>query len=146
MRSVAHKSLLAAAAVGLLLASVSCAKLEGAARERAVDDAAARFHENFKASRLDEIYDEASDGRRRKVKKKEFVERLRGVRASLADIARAEEATLHGREKNEELGYVSTSFDVDGSAEDCHELMLWDVSGGEARLLGFSVLFGGDKG
>jgi hypothetical protein len=145
MRSRAHKPLLAAAAAGLLLGAASCAKLDGASRDRAVDDAAARLHENFKASKFDKIYDEASDGLRAKVKKEAFVEKLRGVRARLGDISRVEESRDPARQYDKEYDFVSTSFDVDGSAEDCNELIYWDVSGSEARLLRYGVMFGDGK-
>jgi hypothetical protein len=141
MRSRAHKLLLAAAGVGLLLASASCSKSEGVSRGRAVDDAAARFHEHLKGLEFDEIYDEASYGLRAKVRKEAFVERLRAVRARLGDIALVQEAHYSDRQYDEEHDFVSTSFDVDGSAEDFHELMFWDVSGSEARLLRYGGMF-----
>jgi hypothetical protein len=152
MRSRAHKLLLAAAVAGLLLASASCSKSEdvsrervvGVSRERAVDDAAARFHENFKASKFDEIYAEASKDLCADQNKEEFVERLRVLRERLGEITRIKEALRYGRERDEELDYVSTNFDVEGS-EDCTELMFWDVSGGEARLLRYGVMFDDGK-
>lgn len=153
MRSRAHKTLLAAAVAGLLLASASCSKPEdassdravGVSRDRAVDDAAARFHENFKASKFDEIYAEASPDLRDEQGKEEFIERLRSLRARLGDITRVDEAQRYDREKDEELGYVSTNFDLEGSAEDCTELMFWDVSGGGARLTRYGVMFDDGK-
>lgn len=145
MRSVAHKSLLAAAAAGLLLAAASCAKLDDVSRKRAVDDAAAQLHRNLKASKFAEIYDEASYVLRAKVKKDEFVEKLRGVRARLGDILMTDELHNPEREYDAEHDFVTTNFDVDGSAEDCSELMFWDVSGSEAKLLRYGIILGDGK-
>lgn len=141
MRSRAHIPLLAAAGAGLLLASASCAKLRGWSRERAISNAAARFHENLKASKFDEIFDGASGDLRARQKKEEFVNGLRAVRARLGDIAGVEESSFPGRQEDAQFNWVITTFHVDGSADDALETMAWDVAGDEVRLDRYSVTF-----
>ena len=141
MRSRAHKPLLAAAGVGVLLASASCAKSGDASREQAVSNAAARFHENLKASKFEDIYAGASPDLRAGQKKDEFIQRLRDVRARFGELVRVEESRFMGRAEEKEVNWVITFFDIDGASEDGSEMMAWDVSGDEIRLERYSVTF-----
>ena len=141
MRSRAHKALLAAAGVGLLLASSSCAALRARERDQAVSRAAERFHEHLKASRFEEIYAEASQDLRDGQPKEEFVRKLREVRARLGAIVGVEESPFPGRQEDKEFDWVITSFDLDGSEEDGRELVAWRVSETEARLDRYRVSF-----
>ena len=145
MRNRAHRPLLAAAGLSLLLASSSCVRLHVWKLNRVVDRGAARFHENFKASRFETIYAEASPNLRAVHSKEEFVNKLRDARARLGDSVDVKESPLFARPEDKEYDWVVSVFEVDGAAADGREIAAWEVSDAEAKLQRYTLSFNEGK-
>ena len=117
------------------LAFVGCGMAEGV---DAAENAVVVFHEQYNAGSFGEMYDAGGDDLRATGTRSDFMTTMASFRTKLGSIGETKRTGFNARVGSDgtfvELEYVTEFENGTGTEE-----FTWEISGGRARLLGYSV-------
>ncbi len=131
----------------LLLAALLLATTSGCAESDAsrVEQAERNLHELLKRSKFSEIYRQTTQTLRADESEAEFVAKLSEISQRAGEIVAIENADVYdiASEKSPAgpTSFVQSIHLVKGKSRSCHEVKLWMIEGGEARLLSYDCIF-----